>query len=236
MRFAAQPLEKSALDSVLRFADQVTRPEPSEAIVVQLTEGVEGFKRGGYKEKAPYYLQFFSDSSREGWLNAGYAAGQTAAYMRFQGIEASVMQNMPEWMEQNTENGMHCSAVLAFGCQEKGSHKDKNSEVQDMACVRLENDEHWSEEIFELLKRRGTTGTEFTHMAFRENKLHFLLKTSARRYPQKAAVDAGVLIASIMAAAEELWIDLEFVKQKSITEAGYLLSVCRKDELQKEAS
>lgn len=231
VQFAAQPLERSVLEAMLRYGAQITLPEPSGKLEIGLLECVQGRKKG----EAPYYLQFFSDNSREGWLNAGYAAEQTAAYMKFCGIGAVVLKEVPEYLQQQ-KNGLACVAVLAFGCKAAGSKRGKGTSFQETSCIRVEPGEQWGEEVLGFVKRHGMTGTEFTHMVFRGGRIHFLLKASARKYPQQAAVDAGILIAGIMAAAEELWIDLEMVKQKEITEAGYLLSVCRKNERSEEVS
>lgn len=225
VQFAAQPLERSVLEAMLRYGAQITLPEPSGKLEIGLHERVRGSRKG----KAPYYLQFFSDNSREGWLNAGYAAGQTAAYMKFCGLGAAVLKEIPEHL-QKQKDGLTCAAVLAFGCKAAGSKRGKGFSSQETSCIRMEPGEQWGEEVLGFVKRHGLTGTEFTHMVFRGGRIHFLLKASARKHPQQAAVDAGILIAGIMAAAEELWIDLEMVKQKEITEAGYLLSICRKEE------
>lgn len=225
VQFAAQPLERSVLEAMLRYGTQITLPEPSGKLEIGLQESAQGRKKG----EAPYYLQFFSDNSREGWLNAGYAAGQTAAYMKFCGIGAAVLKEVPEHL-QKQKDGLACAAVLAFGCKAAGSKRGKGFSSQETSCIRMEPGEQWGEEVLGFVKRHGLTGTEFTHMVFRGGRIHFLLKASARKHPQQAAVDAGILIAGIMAAAEELWIDLEMVKQREITEAGYLLSICRREE------
>lgn len=230
VQFAAQPLERSVLEAMLRYGAQITLPEPSGKLEIGLLECAQGRKKG----EAPYYLQFFSDNSREGWLNAGYAAGQTAAYMKFRGIGAAVLKEVPEYLQQKKGNDLQCAAVLAFGYKETDSKRGRTVSFQETSCIRVERGEQWGEEILDYVKASGLAGTEYTHMAFRGGRIHFLLKASARKHPRQAAVDAGVLIAGIMAAAEELWIDLEMVKQKEITEAGYLLSVCRKNERREE--
>lgn len=221
-------LEKSVIDSVVRFADQIKSPEPAGELTIRLVEHLEGGKSGRKKMEAPYYLQFFSENTREGCLNAGYAAGQTAAYMRFRGISAVILRTIPEWMAHRTEDGAECRVVLAFGGKEVLGHRE--NDWKERSCVHVDSKEHWSEEILEFIKKQGLIGTEFTHVVFREECLHFLFKTTARKNPDQAAVDAGILIANIMAAAEELWIDLDFVKKSEITETGYLLSVCRRED------
>lgn len=232
VQFAAHSLDRGVLEAMLSYGAQIPLPESSEILEIRLLENLPVDRRG----EAPYYLLFFSDRSREGWLNAGYAAGQTAAYMKFQGIAASVLREVPEEMKKKRENGLRCAAVLAFGCQETGSRRSKAASGQEASCIRVERGGQWSEELLEAMKKQGLTGTEFTHMAVRGGQIHFLLKASARKHPQQAAVDAGVLIAGIMAAAEELWIDLELVKQKGITEEGYLMSLCRKGEQREESA
>lgn len=228
-RFEKQLLETEVIEAIIRFAQQAAGLKEGCGLQIRLAEGESLYGAGGRNVQAPYYLQIFSDGSSEGCLNAGYTAGQTAAYLRFRGISAAIPDIVPEWLQSKPADPLQCSVVLAFG---KGSLKEKNNSrdlQQELPCIRIDNEQAWSGEILDFIKKQGMVRPEYTHMVFRNGSIHFLLKTTARRHPQQAAVDAGIQIANVMAAADELWIDLETVKQKEITEAGYLLSVRHKD-------
>lgn len=226
-------MEQGLLDAVLRFSDQIAELKPSGSLRISLIEG-ESLRQAGKRNiQTPYYLQFFSDGSQAGCLNAGYAAGQAAAYLKFRGISVPVLDIVPEWLQSCETSGEQCSAVIGFGTQETKSRTAKKASAQELPCIRVEK-EQWCAEILEFIKKQGLMRPEYTYMVFRNGGIHFLLKTTARRHPQQAAVDAGIQIANVMTAAEELWIDLETVKQKEITEEGYLMSVRHKEMQQKE--
>lgn len=227
-QFEKQSLEPEVLDAAVCFAQQAAGLNGAGSLQLCLLKGASLLQAGGRNVQAPYYLQFFSDGSLEECLNAGYAAGQTAAYLRFRGIAAVIPDTVPEWLQPKRAEDMHCSVVLAFGGKEAKQKNSKKSLEQEHPCIRIEKEQAWSGEILDFIKKQGMVRPEYTHMVFRNGSIHFLLKTTARRHPQQAAVDAGIQIANVMAAADELWIDLETVKQKEITEAGYLLSVRHK--------
>lgn len=233
-RFDKQLLDREVLDKIVCFAQQAAKLSRSSEVWVQLSEGEGLLSAGGKNVQAPYYLQFFSDDSVDGCLNAGYAAGQTAAYLRFCGITVQISDVIPEWLQSQNAEGVFCHAVVMFGGKELRMKNGRRGMQQELPCIRIDNEQSWSGEILEFIKAQGMVRPEYTHMVFRNGSIHFLLKTTARRHPQQAAVDAGIQIANVMAAADELWIDLETVKQKEITEAGYLLSVRHKEAQHRE--
>lgn len=233
-RFDKQLLDREWLDKIVCFAQQAARLSRKSEVQVQLSEGEALLCAGGKNVRAPYYLQFFSDDSVDGCLNAGYVAGQTAAYLRFCGIAVQISDVIPEWLQDKSARSVCCHSIVMFGGKERKTKNGKSNMQQELPCIRIDNEQSWSGEILEFIKAQGMVRPEYTHMVFRNGSIHFLLKTTARRHPQQAAVDAGIQIANVMAAADELWIDLETVKQKEITEAGYLLSVRHKEITHRE--
>lgn len=218
-----QSMEQSVLDGILRFASGVTVTESDGNIGVQLLEGAQ--LQGRCEIRAPYYLQFLSDGSEQGCLNAGYAAGQTAAYLRLRGIKASVCRSFHEWPVKMDRGELHCLVLLAFGQKGEGGRYSGEGRQERYSCIRVDCGEKWSEEVLAFAGKRELLGAQYTRLICRGEQMHFIKKASARKHPQQAAIDAGLLMSDVMTAAEALWIDLEIVKQKGIKEEGYWYSI-----------
>lgn len=230
VRFGMQKIEDKQLICALHFARMVVLPENGGKMEVILVEKEEKIPCSGKIIQAPYYMQFWAEESRENCLNVGYAAGQTASYLKFCGIPAVILRTVPEELQEHSEKteGMSCVAALAFGYREPGAKCRRYSE--DSLCIRKEAGDKWSEEVLSLAARRRMAASEYTQVICKNGVVYFRLKSTAKKHPLCAAVDAGIVIADVMAAADELWIELEMRKQKEISEEGYLLSLCRKEE------
>lgn len=222
-RLEMQAMEQGILDGILRFASGVTVTDGTGSARVCLVKGAQ--LQGRCEVKAPYYLQFLSDGSEQGCLSAGYAAGQTAAYLRLRGIGAAVCRNFHEWPVRMDQGELQCSALLAFGQKREEGRNRGGNQPERYSCIRVGSGEKWSEEVLAFAGKRELLGAQYTRVICRGEQMHFMKKASARKHPQQAAVDAGLLMSDVMTAAEELWIDLEIVKQKGIKEEGYWYSI-----------
>ena len=219
-------IDDSLLDSVKTFTENLALPDQSGRIRVRMaSKGDRGNRRS--RERSVYYLLVFADGGERNYLNAGYAVGQMAMFLRFRGIEASVLHALPEWMEKESYEGMKCVAAVAFGMAVRGQHRSVTSH-EDKSCV-CSRKENWYDQVLTYSKKRYPAGARAVKTVLSDDEIHFLVKTSSSKKAAVYEFEAGVAIASFMEAAEELWIDLELVRipkysQSAVRGAQYLVS------------
>ncbi len=180
------------------------------------------------KTDTPCSLLFFTDGTDAGSLNAGYMAGQCASFLHFLGMESAVLHTVPEGITETLQEGWQFAAALSLDKKylEENRRADRSSAVS--SCIYTENRENWSDELLTFAKSCYPKSFHRIRASRRENWIHFSMKRTARRHGTEAAFEAGMAAANIMAAAEELWVDLEMIKIDADVQEGYLFSVCRK--------
>lgn len=207
-----QPIDQGILDRVMNYAEHLPLLIPTGRVHVQLMEELE--KGSG---RVPYYLLFFTDGTEEDYLNAGYVSSMTAYFLRFQGIGANVMKESPMRLYKTEYMGMRCSAALAFGNELRGkdAHR-KNFREMDAPCILKEQRDHWEEEVLNFAKEHFEAIMSSVQVIRQDKWLHFMRKPSGRKSAQATMFEAGAAIAGIMAAAEDLWIDLALVNVQEL--------------------
>ena len=233
-KFGMKPIDHSILEGIVEYTEQLELPAPSGRVCVQLMEELEKGTCG-----VPYYLLLFTDGTEEGYLNAGYASGLAASFLRFQGITASILRESPRRTLRAEYRGMQCTAALAFGYEKKDTERDRAGADDDQPCILREQRDHWAEEVlsFALDHFSGAMGS--VRLIRQDKWIHFMRKTSSRKNAASAMFDAGAAVAAVMSSAEELWIDLKLVNARELLKEEennpflapeYLISVCKRSE------
>ncbi len=239
IQFRQEKIERSVLTSLLQFLETLKLPDGSTGIRAQMWEThssrencLEG--RMGRREfgSAPYCLLLYAKEGRSQYLNAGYAAGQAEALLRFQGIAASVLREFPERRKDAEHEKELCSAALAFG--RRAAHREVSSDSYEEAfsCFCSSDEENWVEEVLALAKKRCPQGNRHVRIVKKNGELQVMQKESGARRTAASEFEAGLALAAIMTAAEALWIDLEMecspVQQRGNSQ--YLVSVRKRPE------
>lgn len=207
IKFGMQPIDSGVLNRVVNYVEYLSLPAASGKVQVQLMEELE--KGSG---SVPYYLLLFAEGTEEGYLNAGYAASMASYFLRFQGIQANVLKESPLRLQKREYDGMHCLAALAFGLEAKKSDLHRSvAAASDIPCILKEQREHWAEEVLNYSKEHFAAAAGAVRIVRQEKWIHFMKKSVSRKNGNAAMFDAGCAIAGVMAAAEELWIDLALV-------------------------
>lgn len=214
IKYGMKPIDAGILDRVVKYVEHLSLPEASGTVQVQLLEELE--KGTG---SVPYYLLFYTDGTEAGYLNAGYAAGMAAYFLRFQGIRASVLRESPIRLNKTEYTGMRCTGAIAFGneLKEKSVYSRSVSEPE-LPCILKEQREHWIEEVLGFAKEHFSAGMGAVQIIRQDDWIHFVKKPAGRRNSYASMFEAGAAIAGIMAAAEELWLDLAMMDVQEILE------------------
>ncbi len=252
-RVPAQPrvkrLDPSVLRRIVLFAESVELPKRPVRIRVKLLDLTKK-QTGGKMGSAPYYLLVYSDGQEHGCLNAGFAAGQTASYLRFMGLAAVVPYSLPGWVHQDKivdsltaemEDGssdqgtvrdldrdMVCRAVIAFGHTLSGAFGRKQQEPAERPCVYRDFRDKWADEVLKYTKGRFPMRMAAIRIECREDRICLMKKAGGSRKTAVSELEAGIAAANIMTAAEELWMELAVV---DTGEKRCLISICRSRDL-----
>lgn len=212
-------VQRSVMERAAEYAGRLMLPNPEGHVTLQLEE----------TEPAKVYLLFLTDGTAAGSLDAGYAAGQAAAFLRFQGCEPEIMRGLPgdvlQGFLQKTVP-MQCAAGLTFGRKRSGvKHK---TEAADRFCICTEKRENWDDELLAFTKARYPKTFSWLDVSRKESRIYFSGRRISRKHMCASAFETGIAISNVMAAADELWLDLEMVQLEAMLKEKYLFGVCRK--------
>ena len=221
-------LEKDVLENALLYAEHLDLPEPSGKAIAYLTE---------QKKKSAYCIRFLSDGTKAGDLDAGYLAGQVAAFLHFQGntgirihrIQENGRDTGTDTSRNDTPWKMRCRAILTSGESEHSGRRKKRMRSQMEPGIYTEKRENWNEELLAYTKLQYPGTYRRLHSSYKDGWIHFSEKRPVGLHSFADAFDAGMAAAQIMAAAEMLWVELELTRKSSDGGADYLFSVRRKE-------
>lgn len=229
----AQRMDMGLLQYGMQFARRLELPEPSETMEIRLLgDGTEGIReRRGFSVKAPCYFLVY-DRAGSSPLNAGFVLGQLAVFLSLGGIEGKIMTQVPE-RYQAVEDGRVCFGALAVGLA-PGYWSRGRAKLPERPLICRETEEDWTGKVLDyaktLLPQEMQTGVRIIR---RDEVLHLAAGKYFGRSAETCLFHAGITLAGVMAAGEELWIDLGMVHLTSEawskeTGPDYVITVCRK--------
>lgn len=208
-RFRMQKIQPDTLEKIRNFAEGLALPEPEHKLYIELRDSVSV----GGKERVPYCLLLFADSEDIGFMNAGYVAGQTAVYLRFQGYCAYITRELPPVRPNGS--GRVCVGIVAFGKAEQTGGRRKGEKEPGVAastCVCRDLRGHWTEDVLALAKKRFHISGDNVRIMRGDNCVYFSPKFQTGKKRTVSEFETGIAIAYALAAAEELWVDLVLAK------------------------
>lgn len=237
--FRMDPLNEKSMSGISRYKEELIPLFAEIDTNIEIISNLDkqaGIK-GMFTVKAPYYLLFYSEE-QEGYLqNAGYMAQQMVLYLFSRGI-GSCYQGMARLAEGEVdEQGRVLALVIAFG-QAKGELRRKPSDakrldLQDL-CVFKEEPGLSEKELLEAARMAPSAmnGQPWRFVVY-GNRIHVFMRKSARlayRSRKWERVDMGIVLAHLMIAIDDLWIDavmnrLENITHKTVPNNEYVISV-----------
>lgn len=213
-----QEIERQVLEDLLRFTADLALPVPSKRPVVQLA------KRTAGQEGTPDYLLIRSEEAA--LFNAGYLAGQAASFLRFRGIEASLVREVPWQLLPQAELRIHSAAAggtapggrrfaaaIAFGGTAQRRSRRRGGSAAEYHCICRDSGMDWCRELLYAVKGQMPSAGAYVCAGRDGDCLH--IRSRQRGRSQQGVFEAGLALATVMSAAERLWIDLEFIDLSS---------------------
>lgn len=219
----AQSVDGAVLAQVMAYAEELEPLRKPYTIRMALAaEGRSIAAADAVDAGDARYLLIFAGDDRYGYLNGGYAAGQLAAYLRFLGFSAAIWKNPRPWMQREAQAGERCVAAVAFGT------KETHTGLAERSCISHENRADWAESVTALAKKEFSAPLGTVRIANGKNCIHLEKRKLPGGRTSLTELEAGIATAHIMAAAEELWVDLVPVVADG---DECLVRLCRRREL-----
>lgn len=188
--------------------------------------------------KAPYYLAFYSEEAPRSMMNMGCMMEQMVLYMCSIGVATCFIGSNKVKRSQQQKDGKDLVGIVAFG-KSKGPHIRKQSEAKriplEELCTYKEVPRQWMKQLLEAarLAPSSMNSQPWRFVAY-DNRIHIFSKRHSLDQLKKwDEVNFGIMFANMMVVAEELWLDVDFIRledisQKNFPNSQYVLSAILK--------
>ena len=240
--YRMEPLDDTILKGIPDFLDEVEPLFPDICTEIRIVDRCTGKEKiGGLcNVKAPYYAVLYSEPKEKSDMNAGFLMEQLSLYLETRGI-GSCFVGMAKHRDKELEaKGFVQKIILAFGMP-KDPNKFRDKEPKRMAldelCVYKEPPKAWVKEMLEAARLApSSTNSQPWRFVVYEHRIHvFSKKPLGERSLLNpfTELNFGIMLANVMVAAEEVWIDLDLIKlnnitHKSIPNNQYVISILLK--------
>ena len=240
--YRMEPLDDTILKGIPDFLNEVEPLFPDIRTEIRIVNRcTDKEKIGGFcNVKAPYYVALYSESKEKSDMNAGFLMEQLSLYLETRGI-GSCFVGMAKRRDKELEaEGLSLKIVLAFGFpKETDRNRDREPKriAMDDLCVYKEQPKAWVKEMLEAARLApSSTNSQPWRFVVYENRIHVFSK---KPLDEKSLLNPftelnfGIMLANVMVAAEEVWVDLDLIKlnnitHKSIPNNQYVISILLK--------
>lgn len=241
-KYRMEPLDEKMLKDISAFIERI---EPlfhgikTSVNIINTLKDKNKFT-GIANVKAPYYLAFYSENKEKSEMNAGYILQQIALYLTVKGLGTCYQGMAKKKDKRMEEEGMSCQMMMAFGLPKRFNlTKDHEAKRLTMAELCAYKDPPGSD-IKELLETARLAPSALNGQPWRfvvyENRFHIFSKKPVGAhglFHKQSELEFGILLANVMVAADELWVEVDLIKLNNITHKAlpnnqYMISVLAK--------
>ncbi len=223
--FLNEKLEWKVLADILEFANSIPVLIDGISVEFKLVSNIEekqGFF-GPFQIKAPYYICISSEEKEDYLLNAGYLMQQLSLYIISKGLGTCIQYKSPGYGLKSTMKYDYVVA-LAFGKTSTPLSVDKPEEK----CLPEEDVIVYKEEvpadIKHLLTAARLAPSSYNSQPWRfvvfKNRIHIFTRRNsliAKALDHNKMVDMGIMLANLLLAAEELWVEVSLGVSDTLT-------------------
>lgn len=224
--FKMEPVEKRILEQILNFTKYLSKISLSHKAEFELLDSI-AYKKlagGAFMVKAPHYLVLSLDREEGSLVYCGYLMEHMALYLVTKGIASCFIEGSNSVVSPRAKAGCFRFAI-AFGNTDKGLYKEKRTEnrldLKELCTFKEETDAN----IMTMLQAARLAPSAMNSQPWRfvvyNNRIHVFMKREKgmiKKYLEIRKVDMGMVLANLMIAAEEVWLDTKIVKREDIAE------------------
>lgn len=237
--FYQEIIDWEVIEDILKFAHDLPMLAKDIRVEFKLISNIEkkqGFN-GPFSIRAPYYISLSSEKKDDYLLNAGYLMQQLSLYIETKGLGTCFLgAARPGWPLKKTMKYDYVIA-LAFGKSKEPLYRDsflaKRSPEKELVVYK----EEVSPDIRKMLDAARLAPSAYNGQPWRfvvyKNRIHVFVRKNpwfAKPLDKLKMIDIGIMLANMLIAAEELWVDVKLLKSdtvmsKSLQNNEYVLTV-----------
>jgi nitroreductase len=236
--FLWEKVDWNIIADILKFANGLPMLFEGSSIEFKLVSNIEK-KQGFYNPftvRAPYYLCISSEEKDDFLLNAGYLMQQMNLYIESKGLGACFVGSNPGRGLRSTMKYDYVVA-LAFGKPSEELRRDSSEAKRLPENEVVVYKEEVTPDIKEILAAARLAPSGFNGQPWRfvvyKKRIHVFTKKNtllAKALDYNKMIDMGIMLANLLLAAEELWVDvtiskLDTLKNKPLQNNEYVCTI-----------
>lgn len=226
-KYKEDEIEGWILEKIKKFGADAICIRPEIRVKWKIMKGSDKNVRGMFQVKAPYYLALYSEVSEDYRKNAGCLMEQLSLYLHTIGI-GSCYQGSAK-VRHDDEEELELVMIMAFGRPAESLERDRADfrrlEMKKLVRVHGTFGKNHRQLLEPARLAPSAMNLQPWRFAVNENRIHlFVKKPTAIGYQKQLDMNlfgAGIALAHILLAAEELWVDLQYEKLDSIMEKDF---------------
>lgn len=227
-KFSNEALDEQTLSAVRDYFEALSgMPEGiSSDLEIIDNRRASGVRSGLVGFSAPYYALLYSEESVHQWMNIGFKMQRLALYLCTLGLGTHylIKARVPKKLERKKD--LHCCAVLAFG-KSKEPYTRRKSDAVRMTAVQMSiyNDmpREWISRLIDAARFAPSyKNNQPWRFLVCSSEFHiFSVRRNAEEMKKTDEMDFGGMLANIMTAAEELWLDVDLIRLDNIRHKNF---------------
>lgn len=217
--FCQEELNTEMLNELDIFIEELQGLQP------QIHTNIEIISMTNRKMRPPYYAVLYSEESEGCYINAGFLMQQVVLYLTSRGV-GTCYKMIPSGIRNRDNLGRKFMISIAFGLAKEEMYRNpshaKRLPLERLAVIKAKP----TKDMWTLLNIGRLAPSSFNSQPWRfvvtEKKIHiFKRKAGTRMTAHISEIDIGVLIGTIAACAEDLWIDISLAVMSEFEHKAY---------------
>lgn len=240
--YRMEPVDDTILNGIPVFFSEVEPLFPDIRTEIRIVNRcTDKEKLSGFcNVRAPYYLALYAEDKEKSDMNAGFLMQQLSLYLESRGM-GSCYVGMGKRRDKELEaDGLSLKIIMAFGAPKntpvRREKEAKRISLDDL-CIYKETPKAWVKEMLEAARLAPSSNNcQPWRFVVYENRIHVFSKLPVNTggfWNRFTELNFGIMLANVMVAAEEVWVDLDLIKlnnitHKSIPNNQYVISILLK--------
>lgn len=222
--FKHEKLEWEIVADILEYANNLPMLFEGIAVEFKLVSNIEakqGFQ-SPFNVKAPYYICLSSEQKENYMLNAGYLMQQLNLYITSKGLGTCFLILGPGRALKATMKYDYVLA-LAFGKTSSPLYRDSSEAKRLPESEVVVYKEDVPADIRQIIAAARIAPSAYNNQPWRfvvyRNRIHVFAKKHiflAKVLDYNKMIDMGIMLANLLLAAEELWVDVTLTQSEAL--------------------
>lgn len=243
--YSMEALDDKTLEHITNYLTQLKPYKTSIEYEIKIIDARKDSDKlkGMFHVKAPYYVLFTSELKADYLINAGYILHQLSLYLTARDIGCCYQAAIHPTHELKSELKYDYVMALAFGKSPKSiyrpANKAKRLDADSLIVYKEEVDENIKNILHAAILSPSSMNNQPWRFVVYHNRIHLFCKKSrffTSVLTDSKLMDMGVVMTSIVQAADEFWMDISIIKSeafqnKELKNTEYIATFLLKDKV-----